>query len=155
MLADLIWPPAVLTLGLYATPPVLLGLLAEWVILWRAWKVPARTAGLFVIAANAVSTLAGFLALPILLGPMWSLVFDEIDGKGASWFYYVALIASPVAAVFLNTGIEGAVLRWGFRRSLSRASLLPLLAANAVSAVMIVIALLLGIGDDWLNRMTR
>lgn len=132
--ADVVWPALMLEVRLFSWWAIGLGLVVEFAALRWAFGLEAPRAAVADLAMNAASCLLGLLFVPfsglvweIVPGALIQWVFDVGTFNPATWAGTFAL------AVAVNTGLEGLVLRKGFRVPMGRREWLWLAAANAAS----------------------
>jgi hypothetical protein len=128
---------------LLALLPITLGLLAEVLILWLAFRFNPKRALIATIAMNVASAGAGLVLIP-LLGIAWEifpgLVFYHAFHMGT--FNPVTWAATFVMAVAANSVVELATLKKWFAVPWNRRNLLFLGLANTVSVGMAYVSFL-------------
>jgi hypothetical protein len=118
--------------------PIGIGLLVEWLVLWRAgFGLSWKRAAAVDLVMNAASTAAGIVVIPAL-GFLWEifpgLVVYKLFSVGT--FNPGTWLATFVMAVLATTAIEAAVVRWGFKIQLGKRRFWILCAANAISVAI-------------------
>lgn len=115
--------------------PISAGLFVEWIALrYGGFGLSWKKAAIVDVVMNAVSSLAGIVLIPTL-GLAWEFfpgtvlykVFNVGTFNPGTW------AATFLIAVFVTTIIEAAVVRWGFKISVTRRRFCILCAANTVS----------------------
>jgi hypothetical protein len=130
----MIWPAAIIGERLRSVVPITAGLAVEWLALWRGFGLSWKKAIVVDVVMNVISAAAGAFAIP-LLGLVWEVgpgtviykLFDIGMLNPISWSATFAI------AVLTTTAIEAAVVKIGFKISLSTQRVCILLAANSVS----------------------
>jgi hypothetical protein len=134
-LADVVWPALIIEQRLLSAIPIIVGLIAEWVALrFGGFGLSWKKAALVDIVMNAVSTIAGIPIIP-LLGIIWEVFPGAILYKffNLGTFNPSTWIATFVIATATTTGIEAAVVRWGFKVAMDKWRLSVLCLANSLS----------------------
>ena len=137
-LADVVWPALMLEQRLVSAIPIGVGLIAELLTLrFGGFGLSWKKAVLVDVVMNAVSTAAGIPVIP-LLGLAWEVFPGSILYKhfNIGTFNPGSWTATFVMATAATTGIEAAVVRWGFKIALGRRRLAILGLANSVSVAI-------------------
>jgi hypothetical protein len=135
VLADMVWPALVLEQRLISAIPITVGLITEWLALrFGGFGLSWKKAAVVDLVMNAVSTVAGILLIP-LLGLAWEVFPGQVLYKffNIGTFNPGAWVATFILATIATTGIEAAVVRWGFKLALDKWRLGVLCLANSVS----------------------
>jgi hypothetical protein len=130
----MIWPAAIIGGRLRSVVPITAGLAVEWLTLWRGFGLSWRKAIVVDVVMNAISAAVGAFAIP-LLGLVWevgpgSVIYKLFD---IGMLNPISWSATFAIAVLTTTAIEAAVVKIGFKISLSTRRVCILLAANSVS----------------------
>ena len=139
--ADVIWPSAILEGRLLTWWAILLGLVVEGFVLYRWFKLSAKAAVFADVAMNAASTLVGCFAIP------WAGIGYEygiaryLYRFGLGTFNPLAWLITVVGAAAINSVIELAVLKIGWKIKYSRSNFGRLLIANVVSVAVAFISI--------------
>lgn len=136
--ADMVWPALFLEQRILSVIPITVGLVVEWLALWfGGFGLSCRKAALVDVVMNAVSTLVGIVLIPTL-GIAWEffpgLLIYKLFNVGT--FNPGTWAATFVIAVLATTAVEAAVVRWGFKVTLTRPRFWVLGAANCVSVAI-------------------
>lgn len=132
--ADVVWPALFLETRLVTWWTIGVGLLIEFLIIWWLFSLTPRRAALATIAANAVSALIGVPLIP-LAGLVWEIFPGSIYMHFLKWgtFNPVTWAATFIMACLINTVIEAAVYRMGFKLVVRRREFWWIFVANALS----------------------
>lgn len=134
--ADVIWPSAILEGRLLTWWAILIGLVVEGFALYRWFGLSPKTAVIADVTMNAVSTAVGYIAIP------WGGYAYEygiaryLYRFGLYTFNPLAWLITILGASAINTVIELAVLRIGWKIQYSRSNFGRLLVANIVSVAL-------------------
>src|SRR6266567_2761987 len=140
--ADVIWPSAILEGRLLTWWAILLGLVVEGFVLYRWFRLPPKTALIADVTMNAVSTLVGYFAIP-WAGYGYELAIARYLYRfGLYTFNPVAWLVTVVGAAAINTVIELAVLKIGWKIKYTRSNFGRLLIANIVSVALAFVSLM-------------
>lgn len=136
-MADVVWPALYLETRVLAWWTIALGLLVEFLIVRPLFALPYKKAVVVTLAANAVSTVAGILLIP-LAGLVWEIFPGLLYMKIPGWstFNPITWTASFVFACLINTVIEALVYNRGFKLVVRRRQWFWLFVANAASVGM-------------------
>ncbi len=129
ILADSAWPGTAMAFGLAASQIIGLGLLLEWLIIWRAFGLSCGRAAVATLVVNLVTTVFG---IPFAWGLGGVLASD---GFGAMGFL--------VLAALLSGAIEIAVLERAFGVKATSRNLAWMMGANLLSCVIVTALFLL------------
>jgi hypothetical protein len=136
--ADVVWPALLLEQRLIGVIPITVGLIVEWLALWLGgFGLSWKKAALVDVAMNAVSTVAGVVLIPAA-GFVWeffpgtalSKIFNAGTFNHATWAY------TFVIAVLVTTAIEAAVVRFGFKVTMTKRRFGILCLANCASVAI-------------------
>jgi hypothetical protein len=128
--ADIIWPAAALEARLLTWWAIALGLLLEFAVVWRVFRLPVKRAALATAVANGISTLAGIVLIP-LAGIIW--VPLGVLLRFPAVFSPIGWITTFATACLINTAIEAAVYRRSFDLTVRGREFVWVLFANALS----------------------
>jgi len=135
--ADVVWPALFLETRLLTWWTVSIGLLVEFLVIWKAFGLSAKRAALIDLAANAASVLLGIILIP-LAGIAWEvfpgLVFYKVFNVGT--FNPVTWAATYLFAVAINAGLEWTVIQKGFRLPIGKRGFWIIAGANAISVAV-------------------
>ena len=143
LLADMVWPALVLEQRLISVIPIIVGLLTEWLVLrLGGFGLSWKRAAVVDIVMNLVSTVAGIPLIP-LLGLAWEVFPGHVLYKffNIGTFNPGTWAATFIMATFATTGVEAAVVRWGFRIALGWRRFGVLGLANSLSIAIAFISL--------------
>ena len=135
LFADMIWPALILEQRLVSVIPITVGLLTEWLALrLGGFGLSWKRAALVDVVMNAVSTVAGIPSVP-LLGLAWEVFPGQVLYKffNVGTFNPGTWIATFLIATLATSGVEAAVVRWGFKLGLGWRRFGILCGANSVS----------------------
>lgn len=132
--ADFVWPAMMLEVRLFTWWAIGLGLVVEFAVLRLAFGLPTKRAAGADLAMNAVSCLLGILLIP-LAGIAWEVFPGSVVmwALSAGTFNPVTWGATYALGIAVNTGLEGLVLKKGFKLPFRRREWWWLAWANAVS----------------------
>ena len=117
LLADMIWPAAILESRLLSVAPISAGLFAEWVILsFCGFGLSWKKAIIVDVVMNTASSVVGIFLIPIL-GIIWeffpgSVLYPLLK---IGTFNPITWVATFFLSVGGSTLIETAVVRWVFK----------------------------------------
>jgi hypothetical protein len=143
LLADMVWPALVLEQRLISVIPITVGLLIEWLALrLGGFGLTWKRAAVVDVVMNLVSTVAGIPLIP-LLGLAWEAFPGQVLYKhfNIGTFNPGTWVATFVMATLATTGVEAAVVRWGFKIALGWRRLGVLGLANSLSIAVAFISL--------------
>ena len=123
-LANLAWPGTAMAFGVMAIPIVGLGLLFEWAVVARVFRLAAGRAALAAIVMNVVSAVVG-VPLAYTIG---GVVSDEAVGA----------IGFLVLLSFLSAAVEAATLARWFGVPANGHTFAWLAATNLVSCAVLI-----------------
>lgn len=136
MLANVVWPALVLTVGWLHWQPICIGLVIEYVYVRYILDMAIKQSIVADLAANVVSGVAGFFLIPIS-GILWELLATFTVNQIAGWgtFNPISWIVTTFLAASMNAFLEALVYRYYFGVSLPYKSkrFLWLILANLVS----------------------
>jgi len=132
--ADVVWPALFLEIRLFSWWAIAVGLVAEYLFVRWLFQLPIQRAVVATAAANATSSIAGILLIP-LVGIVWELFPGSIYMYALKWgtFNPITWAATFVLACLVNTGIEAQVYKRGFKLQVRRREFWWIVVANAVS----------------------
>lgn len=135
--ADVVWPALYLETRLFSWWAISIGLVAEFFFVKWLFVLPTKRAAFVTTIANAVSSAAGILLIPIA-GILWEFFPGLIYMKLLHWgtFNPVTWTATFVLACLVNTVIECLVYRKSFKLSIRRREFGWVFIANAVSVAV-------------------
>ena len=142
--ADVIWPALFLAERRWSVWVIVLGLLIEALLLWRAFALPARRALWASLVINTVSLLLGTVLIPTV-----SFLWEAMPGRliyallGAGTFSPVSWLGSTLVISFINTVLEGPVLRRFFGVPFTRRTVCWLMLANLCSVGLALLSIVL------------
>jgi len=140
--ADVVWPSAILEGRLLTWWAILFGLIVEGFVLYRWFKLSIPAAALADVAMNAASTLIGYFAIP-WAGYGYELgIARYLYRFGLYTFNPLAWLVTVVGAAAINTVIELAVLKIGWKIKYTRSNFGRLLIANIVSVALAFVSLM-------------
>lgn len=133
--ADMVWPTLLLELHYLAVWAIAVGLVLEAFLVRWAFKPSLGRTVLATVTANALSTLGGVIAIPVLglVAAAASMPVANLLGlspgasNGALWVLSFAL------AVLVNTWIEVWIYRGDFRFVVGRREFAIIVLANGLS----------------------
>jgi hypothetical protein len=135
--ADVVWPALYLETRLATWWAVSLGLVVEFIVIWKAFGLTAKKAIQVDLAANVASVLLGIILIP-LAGIVWEifpgLIFYKIFHVGT--FNPVTWAATYVLAVLINAVLEWAVIVRGFKLPVGKRGFWIMAGANAASVAV-------------------
>jgi len=141
--ADMVWPALVLEQRLVSVIPITVGLLTEWLVLrLGGFGLSWKRAAIVDIVMNLVSTIAGIPLIPLL-----GLVWEVLPGQVLYKFFNIGTFnpgtwaATFVIATLATTGVEAAVVRWGFKIALGWRRFGILGLANSLSIAIAFVSL--------------
>ena len=129
-LADIVFPELLFEGRLLAWWVILIGLAIELPFVRLITGFTLKRCVIADLAMNAVSTVAGLLLIPIL-GLGWELGGSQVLGERR--FDLAHWTGTFLLAVIVNTAIEFAVLRRGFKQQLGIRAFFWLGLANSLS----------------------
>jgi hypothetical protein len=143
LLCDMVWPALVLEQRIISVIPITIGLIVEWLALWRCgFGLSWKRAVVVDLAMNAVSAAAGIVLIPALgLGWEFLAEFTIYKVLNVGTFNPIGVTVTFLIAVFCTTAIEAAVVKWGFKIPLNRSRFWILWAANFLSVAIAFISL--------------
>jgi hypothetical protein len=134
--ADVVWPSLILEDRLLTWWAILLGLVVEGLVLYRWFKLSPKAAMIADVTMNAVSTLVGYFAIPSA-GMAYELGIGRYLYRfGLYTFNPLTWLVTILGAAAINTVIELAVLRIGWKIPYSRPNFGRLLLANIASVAV-------------------
>ncbi|HEY5893875.1 MAG TPA: hypothetical protein VIT91_11645 [Chthoniobacterales bacterium] len=140
--ANVVWPALYLSQRYYSWWAITLSLLIETGVLYGLTRKTFPKCLLLAFAANAVSTLIGFLAF-IWIGFAWELIVSytlyEMIPLGT--FNPFGWIATTILAAFFSCTIEWAVIKYLFKIPTTNIFYWLFFAANLVTAAIALITL--------------
>jgi hypothetical protein len=143
LLADMVWPALILEQRLISVIPITAGLLTEWLALrLGGFGLSWKRAAIVDVVMNLVSTVAGIPLIP-LLGLAWEVFPGQVLYKffNVGTFNPGTWAATFVIATLATTGVEAAVVRWGFKIALGWRRFGVLSLANSLSIAIAFISL--------------
>lgn len=141
--ADVVWPSAILEGRLLTWWAILLGLVVEGFVLYWWFKLSATAAVVADVAMNAASTLVGYFAIPWAGYGYEYGIARYLYRYGLYTFNPLAWLVTVVGAAAINTVIELAVLKIGWKIKYSRSNFGRLLIANIVSVAVAFVSIIL------------
>ena len=133
--ADVVWPALYLETRLVTWWTVSIGLLVEFLVVWRAFGLSTKKALLVDFTAKAASVLLDIILIPLAAGIAWEifpgLVFYKVFKVGT--FNPATWTVTNLFAVAINTGLEWAVIQKVFKLPIGKRGFWIMAAANAVS----------------------
>jgi hypothetical protein len=134
----MVWPALVLEQRLLSAIPITAGLVVEWLVLWLGgFGLSCKKAIVVDVVMNAVSSAVGVVLIPAL-GFGWEYFAEFVLSKlfNVGTFNWGSWAVTFAIAVLATTGIEAAVVRWGFKVPLRRRRFWTLCAANCASVAI-------------------
>jgi hypothetical protein len=143
-IADVVWPALYLETRLFSWCAIGVGLIAEYLFVRWLFQQSIRRSAVATVAANAVSSVAGVLLIPVV-GILWEFFPGSIYMHFLKWgtFNPITWAATFVLACLINTGIEALVYRKGFKFQVRRREFFWIFIANAVSVGLAFVTLLI------------
>ena len=138
----MIWPAAIVGARLRSVVPITAGLAIEWLALWLGFGLSWKKAFVVDVVMNFVSAAVGAFAIP-LLGLLWEVGPGSVIYKlfSIAMLNPISWSATFAIAVLTSTAIEAAVVKIGFKISLSAGRVCVLLAANSVSVAFAFVSI--------------
>ena len=141
--ADIVWPALFLEEHILKWYVIGAGLVIEYFFILRLLKVDFKKAILITFTMNLISTLLGFILIP-LGGIIWelfpmSLIFYFFN---IGTFNPITWIATSIIATFINTFIEYFSIKWIFKMELGKRIFWWLGLANLLSVALALISLI-------------
>ena len=132
--ADVVWPALMVETRLFSWWAILLGLIAEYVIIRWLFSLSIERAVIATTAANAVSALAGVLLIPFS-GLILATISELAMRPFLEWatFNRVLWCMTFLLACLVNTWIEALVYKRGFKLIVRRREFAWIYVANAIS----------------------
>ena len=127
--ANLAWPGTALAIGVVAAQIIGFGLVLEWIVTWKAFRLTAGRAAIATLVMNAVSALVG-VPLAYTLG-------GAVGGEPLGALGYL-LVAS-----ILSAAIEAATLARWFGVAANGRSFAWLTGVNVASCVVVTLVFVL------------
>jgi len=122
--------------------PILAGLFFEFLVLRYFFPMPWKKAVIIDLVINAASGIVGALLIP-LAGIIWEffpgLILYKVLNMGT--FNPLTWAATCIMAVFISTGIETLVIRFGFKFEITKRRFWSLALANLGSTAIAWISL--------------
>jgi hypothetical protein len=143
LIADMVWPALILEQRLVSVIPITVGLLTEWLALrLGGFGLTWKRAAVIDIVMNLVSTVAGIPLIP-LLGLAWEVFPGQVLYKffNIGTFNPGTWVATFMMATLATTGVEAAVVRWGFKIALGWRRFGVLGLANSLSIAIAFVSL--------------
>ncbi len=140
VLANFIWPPAMMYAGVKSwwIVPVTLGI--EFLFYRFGIRLPTRQAILLAVVANLASAVVGLLTV------------DPFFANGIAWMFafrgaprLAIIFLAPVALGFINAVIEGAIARYVFAVPIGGKRFLALAGINTLTTIITIAGNLVGI----------
>ena len=141
-IADVVWPALYLETRLFSWWAIGVGLVAEYLFVRWLFQQSIQRSVVATVAANAVSSVAGVLLIPIA-GILWEFFPGSIYMYLLKWgtFNPITWAATFVLACLVNTGIEALVYKKGFKLQFHRREFFWIFIANAVSVGLAFVTL--------------
>ncbi len=133
--ADLIWPSLYIAKGMLSIKVILLGLILELFFVKHFTKVSWKKAATVTFVMNLITTMLGIIFIPLSgLGSefVFDFVFHAYDKFGIGTFHWSHWLAAYLLVIFINTFIEGLVIKLTLKIKILK-TFWWLLIANAVS----------------------
>lgn len=132
--ANMVWPALYAETKISSIPIILLSLVIEFFFFKRLFKIDAKSAFYYTIAANAASGLAGLFLRP-LSGIVWELSLGMIVMKTFSWgtFNPVAWFFVPIIGGAVNAYLELLAIKIAWKHEISRKNYLLTWIINIIT----------------------
>ena len=132
--ADVVWPALYLETRLFSWWAIAVGLVAEYIFIRWVFQLSVRRAAIATTVANGVSAVVGVPLIP-LAGIAWEFFPGSIYMRAFNWgtFNPVTWAATFVIACLVNTVVEAAVYKLGFKLPVRRREFWWVFVANSVS----------------------
>lgn len=133
--ADLIWPSLYIAKGMLSIKVILLGLIVELFFVKYFTKVGWKKASTVTFVMNLITTVLGIIFIPLSgLGSefVFDFVFHAYDKFGIGTFHWSHWLAAYLLVIFINTFIEGLVIKLTLKIKILK-TFWWLLIANAIS----------------------
>jgi len=142
--SDVVWPALYLEMRLLSIPAIVLGLAIEGVIYALGLGLGRKRAAIFDISVNAISTLAGMIAIPIA-GIIWEHFTGIFMYKhfNIGSFNPITWIFTYIVAVIITASIEVLAARKLFELGMTHKETMVIVWANAASVGIAFISLFL------------
>lgn len=133
--ADLIWPSLYIAKGMLSIKVILLSLIIELFFVKYFAKVNWQKASIVTFLMNLITTILGMIFIPLSgLGSefIFDFVFHAYDKFGIGTFHWSHWLAAYLLVIFINTFIEGLVIKLTLKIKILK-TFWWLLIANAIS----------------------
>ncbi len=129
-LANVGWPGSFMAFGFVASQIVGLGLLFEWVVVWKRLRLAPGRAAIATLSMNLASALVGV--------PLTYTLGGAVGHNGTDAFVFLVL------AAVLSAAVEALVLMSWFGVAASNRAFAWLAGANVLSCVIVTMVFLIG-----------
>ena len=128
-IANVGWPGTLMAFGFVASQIIGLGLLFEWIVVWRALRLAPGRAAIATLSMNLASALVGV--------PLTYTLGGAVGHNGADAFVFL------VVAAVLSAAVEAVVLTRWFGVAASNRAFAWLAGANVLSCVIVTMVFLM------------
>ena len=132
--ADVVWPSLYIATGMASIKVIITGLLIEMFFVKFFTDTHWLKAAIITVVMNAVTCLLGIVLIPIL-GLLLEFVMYPVNHATFHWTHWAA---SYLAIIFINTSIEGLVVKLALKKAYKKI-FWWLFCANALSILICIL----------------